>query len=101
MRQEAHGGSSRESRSQFNQAQIQPESSTSADDFKRKRQKDGRLYQLHQIRIRGKGPLTIECFRLHIEHLWNAARREPLGRTIDLKKTEHSDSLNIQFSIIN
>jgi len=36
-----------------------------------------------------------------IEYLWNAACREPRSRTIDLKKTEHSDSLNIQFSIIN
>ena len=34
----------------------------------------------------------IEYFRLHIEYLWNA---------VNLKKTEHSDSLNIQFSIIN
>ena len=34
----------------------------------------------------------IEYFRLHIEYLWNA---------VDLKKTEHSDSLNIQFSIVN
>jgi hypothetical protein len=41
----------------------------------------------------------IEYCRLHIEYLWNVARREPQGRTIDLKKIEHSDSLNIQFSI--
>lgn len=34
----------------------------------------------------------IEYFRLHIEYLWNA---------VDLKKTEHGDSLNIQFAIIN
>ena len=34
----------------------------------------------------------IEYFRLNIEYLWNA---------VDLKKTEHSDSFNIQFSIIN
>jgi hypothetical protein len=40
-----------------------------------------------------------------IEYSWNAARREPpfesfgierQGRTINLKKTEHSDSLKIQ-----
>jgi len=31
----------------------------------------------------------IEYFRLQIEYLWNAACREPQGRTIDLKKTEH------------
>jgi hypothetical protein len=45
-----------------------------------------------------------------IEYLWNAARREPpfenlgierQGQTINLKKTEHSDSLNIQYSIFN
>ena len=36
----------------------------------------------------------IEYFRRHVKYLWNAARREPQGRTIDLKKTEHSDSLN-------
>ena len=34
----------------------------------------------------------IEYFRLNIEYLWNA---------VDLKKSEHSDSLNIQFSIFN
>ena len=34
----------------------------------------------------------IEYFRLHIEYLWNA---------VNLKKTEHCDSLNIKFSIIN
>jgi len=38
----------------------------------------------------------------NVQHrIMNAARREPRGRTIDLKKTEHSDSLNIQFSIVN
>jgi hypothetical protein len=42
----------------------------------------------------------IEYFRRHVEYLWNAARREPQGRTIDLKKTEHSDSLNNQKSIL-
>ncbi len=36
----------------------------------------------------GKGLLLmIEYFRLHIEYLWN---------TVDLEKTEHSESLNIQ-----
>jgi hypothetical protein len=34
----------------------------------------------------------IEDCRLKIEYLWNA---------VDLKKTEHSDSLNLQFSIFN
>jgi hypothetical protein len=34
----------------------------------------------------------IEYFRLNIEYLWNA---------VDLKKTERSDSLNIQFTIFN
>jgi len=53
----------------------------------------------------------IEYFQLNIEYLWNAARREPQGRTIDIKKRRSitrrkrlrcaSDSLNIQFSIIN
>ena len=48
-----------------------------------------------------RGVVMIEYCRLNIEYLWNAARREPRGRTIDLKKTEHSDSLNSQFSIVN
>ncbi len=34
----------------------------------------------------------IGYFRLNIEYLWNA---------VDLEKTENSDSLNFQFSIIN
>jgi hypothetical protein len=38
--------------------------------------------------------LEIENFRLHIEYLWNTVRREPRGRTIDLKKTERSDPSN-------
>jgi len=34
----------------------------------------------------------IEYCRLNIEYLWNA---------VDLKRTEHSDSFNLQFAIFN
>jgi hypothetical protein len=38
----------------------------------------------------------IEYFRLNIEYLWNAACREPRGRTIDLKKDRVSRFINLE-----
>jgi len=35
-----------------------------------------------------EGGVMIEYCRLNIEYLWNAARRQPRGRTINLKKRE-------------
>jgi hypothetical protein len=43
-----------------------------------------------------------DIFHNKLECLSNSTRREPRGRTIDLnRKTERSDTTNLQYSIVN
>ncbi len=86
MRQKTHGGSPCEPCSQCNQTQIQPEFTAGTNDFKGPSQKNSSLYQLHQVRICGKGRLANPFYVLYELNLPNS--RQNLLQVADILHTD-------------